>query len=103
VRDNNEADAELFRQYGVAFKGARQLTWSGKIRNQFPAAQEKTEAACYRRASASQLCIIDAETMFAIDKRGIGELVLDCADEFGINGVIWALNTNGVAISGVFR
>jgi hypothetical protein len=69
----------------------------------FLTAQTQAANAVYRKDGAISLCIIDEQTMREIDVRGIGELVLDFADEFGIEGVIWALSTNGVGFPAYSR
>jgi len=96
-------DADLFKQYALAFKGARQLTWSGRIRKMFPEAIENMTREIYRKDhTARPVCIITDDTMRDIDGAGIRELVLDTADELGLQGVLWALRSNGVGVSGVF-
>jgi hypothetical protein len=96
-------DADLFTQYGVAFKGARQLTWSGKIRKMFPEAQADARGAMYRNHDRGQpLCTVTEDVMREIDAKGIRELVLDAAGELGFQGLIWALESHGIAIAGVF-
>lgn len=96
VSENWPPDADPFKQYALAFKGARQLTWSGKIRHMFSEAQAETAKKLYRNDDISGLiCTIDEHTMRLIDATDIRELALDAADERGLEGVIWHFSQMG--------
>jgi Replication protein len=56
-------DAELFRQYGLAFKGARQLTWSGKARKMYSPQVADLKRLYKNNPETKTICIINEETM----------------------------------------
>jgi hypothetical protein len=102
ARWREPADAELFQTYANAFKGARQLTWSGSIRLRYAAAREEFISSVYWRGKREEAtCLLTRDTWEAIERVGIRETVLDASDELGLQGILWVMRTHGLDISGV--
>ncbi len=94
-------DAELFRQYGLAFKGARQLTWSGKARKLYAKEEAKLSRLYKNQSDVTPICSISAETMRQITDKEIKNRIMEAAELLGLEGILRECIRASVEISGI--
>ena len=94
----NSADERLFREYAYAFKGARQLTWSRKIREQYLSASETAdeELAECPDMPETQTGTLTKDLFRVIVSKGKTADVLAAQEANGLDGVLQTLTENGI-------
>lgn len=94
----NSADFELFREYALAFKGARQLTWSRKLRKMYLSEPEKydEEVAKKPELPETQTAALDRELFHEIAYRGLTAQVLIAQQDYGFFGILKVLSGAGI-------
>lgn len=91
-------DRELFREYALAFKGARQLTWSRGIRDRYLSVSEVTddELANEPQIQETHTATLDRGIFDAIVSKRITAHVLAAQETSGLDGVLKALTKHEI-------
>lgn len=99
-RRGNRRDVALFSQYARAFKGARQLTWAGNIRDRYCEEPELSdqEAATPPALPETQNATIHRPLFKEINRKNLQSHVLVAADQGGISAVADLLKERGIAV-----
>jgi hypothetical protein len=97
-----QRDADLFREYARAFKGARQLTWFGDVRARYGHDdQSDEEVLAEEDAAAETVCYIDQVTFSMVHYRGLEAALFEAAEEGGLLGVIRFAAMHHLGVAGV--
>jgi hypothetical protein len=96
--DRNEADGQLFREYALAFKGARQLTWSRGLRKLYLAEPEPTdqELAEEPQVGETQTAAMTRALFNSVSRRGLTAHVLEAEETGGTAAVLNTLTSFGI-------
>ena len=94
----SERDANLFREYALAFKGARQLTWSRGLRERYAAEPEKSDEQIAQEpmSAGTHAVSLSRELFDQIVRRKATADVLEGIESDGLDGVIEALSSFGI-------
>ncbi len=91
-------DRELFREYALAFKGARQLTWSRGLRARYLSAPEVAddELATEPQIQETHMATMGRALFDVIVTKRITAHVLTAQETSGLNGVLKVLTKYGI-------
>lgn len=80
-------DAELFKEYALAFKGARQLTWTNGLKEQFGLVDETDDELADREAPARAVAKVHEDVLRLLVKRGLAARALEAVEREGRDGL----------------
>ena len=89
--DGGAGDAlalKLFQAYAVAFKGARQLTWSKGLKEQYDVDDPSDKEVAARPAPGRRIALIYPEAFQAVARAGKLTALLEAIENWGDAGLI---------------